>query len=92
MIRLFNWFRRGSLERGLARELQYHFDRRVADHTITGMLLTNDKPLYLTAKIAHGHGYTSQLTTTPTRTPPTKIAAKYLTPQLNTIDQETSRS
>ena len=62
------------------------------DHTITGMLLTNDKPLYLTAKIAHGHGYTSQLTTTPTRTPPTKIAAKYLTPQLNTIDQETSRS
>jgi predicted permease len=31
MIRLFNWFRRGSLERGLDRELQYHFDRRVAD-------------------------------------------------------------
>src|SRR5580658_9160378 len=31
MIRLFNWFRRGSLERGLDRELQYHFDRRIAD-------------------------------------------------------------
>ena len=30
-MRLFNWFRRGSLERGLDRELQYHFDRRVAD-------------------------------------------------------------
>src|SRR5437588_8149413 len=37
MIRLFNWFRRGSLERGLARELQYHFDRRDADLTTTGI-------------------------------------------------------
>ena len=30
MIRLFNWFRRASLESGFDRELQYHFDRRVA--------------------------------------------------------------
>src|SRR5438874_730553 len=37
MIRLFNWFRRGSLERGLVRELQYDFDRRVADLTTTGI-------------------------------------------------------
>src|SRR5438552_2434324 len=37
MIRLFNWFRRGSLERGLARELQYHFDRRVADLITSGI-------------------------------------------------------
>src|SRR5579864_4810570 len=37
MRSLFNWFRRGSLERGLARELQYHFDRRVADLTTTGI-------------------------------------------------------
>ena len=37
MIRLFNWFRRGSLERGLGRELQYHFDRRVADLTAAGI-------------------------------------------------------
>jgi predicted permease len=37
MIRLFNWFRRGSLERSLARELQYHFDRRVADLTAAGI-------------------------------------------------------
>jgi predicted permease len=37
MIRLFNWFRRRSLERGLDRELQYHFDRRVADLTATGI-------------------------------------------------------
>ena len=37
MIRLFNWFRRGSLERDLDRELQYHSDRRVADLTAAGM-------------------------------------------------------
>jgi hypothetical protein len=37
MIRLFNWFRRGSLERGLDRELQYHFDRRVADLIAAGI-------------------------------------------------------
>jgi predicted permease len=37
MIRLFNWFRRASLERGLDRELQYHLDRRVADLTASGI-------------------------------------------------------
>jgi predicted permease len=37
MIQLFNWFRRRSLERGLDRELQYHFDRRVADMTAGGI-------------------------------------------------------
>src|SRR5579862_1240087 len=37
MIELFNWFRRRSLERGLDRELQYHFDRRVADLTANGI-------------------------------------------------------
>src|SRR5580692_9693284 len=37
MISFFNWFRRGSLERGLDRELQYHFDRRVADLTAVGI-------------------------------------------------------
>ena len=37
MIQLFNWFHCGSLERGLDRELQYHFDRRVADLTASGI-------------------------------------------------------
>jgi len=37
MIRIFNWFRRESLERGLDRELQYHFDRRVADLLASGI-------------------------------------------------------
>jgi predicted permease len=37
MIPFFNWFRRASLERGLDRELQYHFDRRVADLIAAGI-------------------------------------------------------
>ncbi len=37
MIELFNWLRRRSLERGLDRELEYHFDRRVADLTSAGI-------------------------------------------------------
>jgi predicted permease len=37
MKQFFNWFRRKSLERGLDRELQYHFDRRVADLTAAGI-------------------------------------------------------
>jgi hypothetical protein len=37
MIPFLNWFRRGSLERGLDRELQYHFDRRVADLIAAGI-------------------------------------------------------
>ena len=37
MIQLFNWLRRGSLERGLDREHEYHFDRRVADLTAAGI-------------------------------------------------------
>src|SRR5437763_10333731 len=37
MMRLFNWLRRGSLERSLDRELQYHFDRRVADLVCAGI-------------------------------------------------------
>jgi len=37
MIPLLNWFRRRSLERGLDRELQYHFDRRVADLSASGI-------------------------------------------------------
>ena len=37
MTRLLNWFRRRALERGLDRELQYHFDRRVADLIAAGI-------------------------------------------------------
>jgi sulfide:quinone oxidoreductase len=50
---------------------------------IRGMLLTDDKPLYLTAQITGGHGFSSEVTDTPTWSPPSKIAAKYLAPYLD---------
>lgn len=37
MKQLLNWFRRGRLENGLDRELNYHFDRRVADFIKAGL-------------------------------------------------------
>ncbi len=36
-MKLVNWFRRAALERSLDRELQYHFDRRVADLASVGI-------------------------------------------------------
>jgi sulfide:quinone oxidoreductase len=49
---------------------------------IHGMLLTGDKPLYLTAQITGGQGFSSEIADAPTWSPPTKIAAKYLAPVL----------
>jgi len=37
MKRLLNWFRRGQLESGLNRELQYHIDRRISDLRLSGL-------------------------------------------------------
>lgn len=37
MKRLLNWFRRGRLESGLDRELQYHLDRRIHDLVRAGL-------------------------------------------------------
>ena len=55
---------------------------------IHGMLLTAEKALYLTAHITGGHGFSSEVTDTPTWSPPAKIAAKYLAPYLDTLDRE----
>jgi sulfide:quinone oxidoreductase len=49
---------------------------------IHGMLLTGDKPLYLTAHITGGQGFSSEVSDAPSWSPPTKIAAKYLAPYL----------
>jgi predicted permease len=37
MKQFLNWFRRGSLDSGLNRELQYHFERRVEDFMRSGL-------------------------------------------------------
>jgi sulfide:quinone oxidoreductase len=54
---------------------------------IHGMLLTGGKPRYLSAHVTGGHGSSSQLTDSPTWSPPTKIAAKYLAPYLEKRDR-----
>ena len=58
--------------------------------TIHGMLLTNGKPQYLTAHITGGHGFSSEITDTPTGSLPSKIAAKYLAPYLQERDRESA--
>jgi sulfide:quinone oxidoreductase len=60
------------------------------DPVIHGILLTDGKPLYLTARLTGGHGFSSEITDTPTWSPPAKIAAKYLAPYLAEHDQETA--
>ena len=57
------------------------------DPVIHGMLLTDGKPMYLTAKITGGHGFSSEITDAPTWQPPGKIAAKYLAPYLERLDR-----
>lgn len=59
---------------------------------IHGMLLTNGKPQFLTAHITGGQGFSSEITDTPSSSPPSKIAAKYLTPYLEERDRESVAS
>jgi sulfide:quinone oxidoreductase len=56
---------------------------------IHGVLLTDNKPLYLTAQITGGQGFSSEIADTPTWSPPSKIAAKYLAPCLERYDRQT---
>ena len=62
------------------------------DPVINGMLLTNDRPRYLTAHITGGMGFSSEISDTPTWSPPRKIVARYLAPYLDELDQEGARS
>jgi sulfide:quinone oxidoreductase len=54
---------------------------------VHAILLGGDRPLYLSAKITGGHGSNSQLSDTPSWSPPTKIFAKYLGPYLDARDR-----
>ena len=53
---------------------------------VHGVLLTGEKPRYLSAHITGGHGFSSEVTDEPTWAPATKIAAKYLAPYLEARD------
>ncbi len=55
---------------------------------LRGMLLTDGKPLYLTARVTAGHVLNSEITDTPAWSPATKIAAKHLAPYLAAQDRE----
>jgi hypothetical protein len=52
------------------------------------MLLTGGKPLYLTAQITGGQGFSSEIADEPTWSPASKITAKYLAPRLERYDRE----
>ena len=54
---------------------------------IRGMLLTGAEPLYITAHLTGGHGFSSELTDAPTWSPPSKISARYLAPYLDALDR-----
>lgn len=57
---------------------------------IHGILLTADEPRYLTARITGGQGFSSEISETPSWSPATKIAAKYLAPYLEQLDQKSA--
>jgi sulfide:quinone oxidoreductase len=56
------------------------------DPVIHGMLLTGGAPVYLTAKLTGGQGFSSEITDTPTWSPASKIVSKYLAPYLDRQD------
>jgi sulfide:quinone oxidoreductase len=58
---------------------------------IHGILLGGKKPLYLSAHITGGHGSSSEVSDSPTWSPPTKIVAKYLAPYLDSRDRAALR-
>ncbi len=60
------------------------------DPVVHGMLLTGAKPLYLTAQITGGHGFSSQISEIPSWSPPSKIVAKYLAPYLEEQDHKSA--
>ena len=61
------------------------------DPEIRGILLTGEKPRYLTARITGGHGFSTEMTAEPTWSPAGKISATYLTPYLERQDRAVGR-
>jgi sulfide:quinone oxidoreductase len=57
------------------------------DPVMQAKLLTDGEPLYLTAEITGGHGFSSRVTDTPSWSPPNKIPARFMAPYLETLDK-----
>jgi sulfide:quinone oxidoreductase len=54
---------------------------------IRGVLMTGEKPRYLSARVTGGHGFNSQITNAPTWSPVNKIDAHYLAPYLTPVQR-----
>ena len=59
---------------------------------IHAILLTGGKPLYLSSDVTGGHGASSESGDSPTWSPSTKIAARYLAPYLQERDRVAGRT
>jgi sulfide:quinone oxidoreductase len=59
---------------------------------IRGMLLTDQEPVYLSARLTGGGSFSSQASETPTWSPAGKIAARYLAPYLDGVDRGSAQS
>jgi sulfide:quinone oxidoreductase len=59
---------------------------------IRGMVLTGGDPLYLTARIGGGQGFSSELSDKPLWSPPSKISSKCLAPYLASRDSDPAAS
>ncbi len=57
---------------------------RAFNPVIHGVLLTDERPRYLAAKLTGGHGFVSQFSDTPIDGVTQKVAARYLAPYLET--------
>jgi sulfide:quinone oxidoreductase len=55
---------------------------------IRGMLLTDQEPVYLSARLTGGGSYSSEVDENPTWSPASKISARYLGPYLAGLDDE----
>lgn len=58
------------------------------DPVIHGVLLTDERPRYIAAKITGGHGFASQFSEEPIDGVTHKVAAKYLAPRLECLDRD----
>ncbi len=59
---------------------------------IRGMLLTDEEPIYLSARITGGQGFSSEVSDTPIWSPASKLASRYLSPYLELQERETAAS
>jgi sulfide:quinone oxidoreductase len=65
---------------------------RPLEPVVRGMLLTDDKPLYMVARLAAGQEPSSEVSDQPSWSPSAKIAARYLAPYLEKRDRDSARA